>query len=742
MRKQLTKILFLSLFFSLYLARPSWPGQVVTDDVKSWAKKTIKQEKTISSLTAPTNSVAVLYFSNKSGVSDLKLLEKGLTLMVITDLHKVKDIKIVERVKLQALVSELGLTASGLTDTSSSARMGKLLGAANLVGGDILGGKLKNFQVSSNLLSVKNKKIFGQPEVEGKLLEELFKMEKELVFEVIRLLKIQLTPEEELELKKHLTTSIKAFKYYIKAIEYSDAEKYLKAQEYYEKALAEDPNFSLASMGLFELKDLDLYLVRAEAYTEPETQDIPTESENPRKTTEIEKRSDIENIFQTGNIEVSWDFDFDIADDIVVDLEGIKDDIQETAADDTAVKAIRDGQYLSGNFSTMNGSTWTSTTYSYWSGNYNYGFQTIGLSVQYDNDGNIISSTPMYLAPGTLQSATGSTGTLLSEDSRISFATRISQGIDNGFLAYAVQLEEDRMNKKILEMYRDSFDQDSADAREAINDVLGKTALRDRDGWFIQNADAQAGRVLKDNNGDWTRVQQYVLRPNATTVQMLNVSLRKGSSDYAGFSSINWTTVLNAPYSGDLRELPWSSWLDTQGYYIITDPDVDPQNPSEPDFYPKEMSVEFKNPQNEALKESRFFNDPVVDTGIGAIQYFNGETLNVNGKSYGKNSDQNYYVAPTESGFSYHLYDLDQTHSIIDVTFSIIVDMTDSSNLPDLPQINDIWDALRVNEVGAPNIGDNCLGMTINTTSTGLFTNPIDVIYIPMSRMLWKEYNE
>ncbi|MBE9580499.1 MAG: hypothetical protein IMF18_02650 [Proteobacteria bacterium] len=81
---------------------------MVTEEVRSWAKEALEQEKALKTISAP-NTVAILYFYNKTEWSNLDLLQKGLTIMLITDLSKVEEIQIVERVKLQALVEELDL---------------------------------------------------------------------------------------------------------------------------------------------------------------------------------------------------------------------------------------------------------------------------------------------------------------------------------------------------------------------------------------------------------------------------------------------------------------------------------------------------------------------------------------------------------------------------------------------------------------------------------------------------------
>lgn len=233
--------LILGLFFlcaatiSSALAR-----QVVTEEDREWAKKVVEQEKTLKTKALP-NSVAILYFNNKTPQAVLKPLEKGLAIMLMTDLSKIGGLQIVERARLEALVSELGLRQQGFIDSSESAQLGKFLGAENVVGGDILTGMIGDFKVDSSLLDVPREEIFGNPQTEGKLLAELFKMEKDLLFKIIRMLKIEPTPEQEAELRKPLTTNLQAFLAWVAAIDYSDQGDYAKADESAQQACAEDP---------------------------------------------------------------------------------------------------------------------------------------------------------------------------------------------------------------------------------------------------------------------------------------------------------------------------------------------------------------------------------------------------------------------------------------------------------------------------------------------------------------------
>ena len=248
------------IFLGVFLSAPSWAGQVVTKEMKVWAKKAIEEEKALKAPPAK-NTLAVLYFKNKTEQSDLDPLQKGIALMLITDLSKIKSLQVVERVQLQALVEELGLGVSGLVEPDTAPRVGKILGSKWLAGGEILAGKalqeMKKLRLESNLLDVPAQKILGQPAAEADP-AELFRLEKELLFGLVKLLQVQVTSREEEELKRPCSTSFRALLTLFRAIEASDRGNYARAGELYESALREDASLCLAGEALQELRVLGL----------------------------------------------------------------------------------------------------------------------------------------------------------------------------------------------------------------------------------------------------------------------------------------------------------------------------------------------------------------------------------------------------------------------------------------------------------------------------------------------------
>jgi TolB-like protein len=249
-------LICVSVVISMGVAGSAMGGQVVTDDIREWAKQAVKNEKSMESATA-ANTLAVLYFKNLTGREELDPLQKGLTLMLITDLSIVKDLQVVERAKLQALTEELSLGASGLAEPGTAPRVGRLLGARRLLGGDIAAAEQEKLRVQSALLDVQSTSVVGRPASEG-LLDELFRMEKDILFDIVKLLKINVTPDLEAKLRKPCSTRTDALLALFSGVDASDRKDYEKAAESYKKALKLDSNICVAGDALSELQNLGL----------------------------------------------------------------------------------------------------------------------------------------------------------------------------------------------------------------------------------------------------------------------------------------------------------------------------------------------------------------------------------------------------------------------------------------------------------------------------------------------------
>lgn len=246
-------------------------GQVVTEKERNWARQALAREAALDGAQMRDNTLAVSYFSNESGQPTHDALRKGLAYMLITDLSKVKGLIVVERIKLQALIEELGLGASGLVEAGTFPRVGRLLGARFLVGGAISQGSAPGQQagetgggldipirIDPNLLNVPEGSLQPLPGVNG-LINTLFQIEKQILFSIVERLEISLSEGEEAALRVPMTTNARALFSFFMGLNASDMQMYDRAGAYYEQAVQADPGLKPAADALKELRRLGLY---------------------------------------------------------------------------------------------------------------------------------------------------------------------------------------------------------------------------------------------------------------------------------------------------------------------------------------------------------------------------------------------------------------------------------------------------------------------------------------------------
>jgi TolB-like protein len=241
--KNNTKILiatFMIVFFLSTFNMHAFGGWFSNDEYKKWAKKAIKQEK---SLKPTKGTLAVLYFNNQSGNKDYNSLQKGLALMLIDDYSKIKQkgFQVVERGKLQALVDELKLGMSGLVKPDTAPRVGKLMGAETILYGDLLSDKKTELKVNPEMLNVNKKEPIKQKDVQGQL-AKIVQIEKNILNNSLISLKVKVTKEERKLLEIPLSEKPEALENLFIAVDWVDQENWGKAEPYFIKSFTIDPN--------------------------------------------------------------------------------------------------------------------------------------------------------------------------------------------------------------------------------------------------------------------------------------------------------------------------------------------------------------------------------------------------------------------------------------------------------------------------------------------------------------------
>ena len=95
----------------------------------------VAREREVVASPPEPGSIAVQAFVNR-GNEQYRAMAKGLAAMIIADLSKVPGLKVLEREKVQLLVNEMKLGDSGLADTASAVRSGRLMRAEKVVVGN------------------------------------------------------------------------------------------------------------------------------------------------------------------------------------------------------------------------------------------------------------------------------------------------------------------------------------------------------------------------------------------------------------------------------------------------------------------------------------------------------------------------------------------------------------------------------------------------------------------------------
>ena len=144
--------------------------------------------------------------------------------------------------RVQYLLTEMKMGQTGIVETDTAPRAGRLLGAENLIVGSLEPGSLA---VNTSVASTTTKDVVGGFSVTAEQ-EEFFILEKEIVFNVVKILEVPLTPQEKAQIDQYHTKNLQAVLYLGEGLDALDTGKWTEAKMSFKKALDEDPEFKLA----------------------------------------------------------------------------------------------------------------------------------------------------------------------------------------------------------------------------------------------------------------------------------------------------------------------------------------------------------------------------------------------------------------------------------------------------------------------------------------------------------------
>ena len=186
-------------------------------------------------------SIAVLPFQNQANDADTEYLSDGVTESIINSLTQLPNLRVIAR-------SSVFRYKGKQTDPFVA---GKELGVRAILMGRVMQ-RGDNLTISAELIDVRdNKQLWG--EHYSRKLTDILQVQEEIAKEITSKLRLRLTGEEQQLIARRYTDNTEAYDLYLKGrYFYSKAseESLSKSISYYQQAIALDPNYALAYVGL------------------------------------------------------------------------------------------------------------------------------------------------------------------------------------------------------------------------------------------------------------------------------------------------------------------------------------------------------------------------------------------------------------------------------------------------------------------------------------------------------------
>lgn len=205
----------------------------------------IQQEKEFKVENLSPSTIAVFPLLYQGVDESIEPLSRGISEMISIDLSKVNQLTILERIRLQALKDELALSQAPQINQSTAPRLGKLLAAGQILSGTFDVDAEKRMTVNLGSWDVKSSQRKEWINNSGDL-KYFFQIEKELVFNFIDQLGIELTQQERKDIEFIPTQNLESFMLYCKGLQMEDAGQYNKATSFFQQAVDLDPSFEPA----------------------------------------------------------------------------------------------------------------------------------------------------------------------------------------------------------------------------------------------------------------------------------------------------------------------------------------------------------------------------------------------------------------------------------------------------------------------------------------------------------------
>ncbi|MEO8217153.1 MAG: protein kinase [Acidobacteriota bacterium] len=188
-----------------------------------------------------SQSIAVLYFENLSGVKEDEYFRDGITEDIITELSKIRGLRVFSRATV--------LTYRDRTVTPG--QIGQQLSASCVLTGSLrrAGNRLR---INAQLIDTSTDFPLWSERYDRQM-EDIFEVQDEIARKIAEALRITLSPQEEKELAARPTEDMQAYDLYLRGRNYArrmSRQDLEFALQMYENAVSADPDFAVAHGGI------------------------------------------------------------------------------------------------------------------------------------------------------------------------------------------------------------------------------------------------------------------------------------------------------------------------------------------------------------------------------------------------------------------------------------------------------------------------------------------------------------
>ena len=249
-------------------------------------QQSLAREDSLTTVSLAENSIVVPQFANVSGREALDPLSRGLSLVLTTDLSRVRQLRLLERERMDVLRTEMMLSSASdpamnaVVSPGSAPRLGRLIGARRFVQGSFINLSETGIQLDAAVLDASNGSLASTSQPVSGPLADVLVLEKALCLRVLEALGISPSPEERAAINLLPTRDYRAFLAFARGIGFEDAGQKEQAIAAYQEAVSIDPSFEVAR---FRREVLEVTARDLEAGDEAEAREAYGRELDPRE---------------------------------------------------------------------------------------------------------------------------------------------------------------------------------------------------------------------------------------------------------------------------------------------------------------------------------------------------------------------------------------------------------------------------------------------------------------------------